>query len=426
MTAFYNEIDPVAAHVLRAMIADGHIAPGDVCERSIKELTANDLRGYTQCHFFAGGGFWSVAARLAGWRDDKPLWTASCPCQPFSQAGKGAGIDDPRHLWPDVDRLIREAVADGQHVPILVGEQVGGSAGYDWFNGVRTDLESQGYETFVADTPACAVDAPHIRQRLYWVAARGHMADADFEQQRRRRHAYTGANLDDARSGTINQVAGPDDSDSLEDAEQQRKRRRIVCGCGDCTSCQRASSQLGRADGDRSREIDVGNSFQSRLEGQRGDGDREAGWSQQDRPIAEADGIITLGDTNGTRELQRREWSEGVQSERGRRDMHTDGRDISFWSDHQWIKCHDGKARRAKSSVRNVADGIFGRSGEDDLEGSGIISEATDYSLIVPAFKGRVNAWKITGNAIVSMQAAQVLGALLDTLTSLHHESQTP
>jgi DNA (cytosine-5)-methyltransferase 1 len=170
VTAYYNEIDPDAAHIMRALIADGVIAPGDVDTRSIKEVQADDLRGYTQCHFFAGGGLWSVAARMAGWPDERPLWTGSCPCQPFSIAGKGGGTDDPRHLWPDLLRLIGAV-----RPPVVVGEQVAGSAGYGWFDGVRADLAGEGFAGRCVDIPACAVDAPHIRQRLYWVA----VADAE-------------------------------------------------------------------------------------------------------------------------------------------------------------------------------------------------------------------------------------------------------
>jgi DNA (cytosine-5)-methyltransferase 1 len=108
MTAYYNEIDPAAAQWLRNLIEAGHIAPGYVDERSIEDVYPSDLRGFTQCHFFAGVGVWSHALRSAGWSDDRPVWTGSCPCQPFSAAGKGAGFDDERHLWPAFHHLIKE------------------------------------------------------------------------------------------------------------------------------------------------------------------------------------------------------------------------------------------------------------------------------------------------------------------------------
>ena len=91
MAAYYNEFDPFAAAWLRGLIKTGQIAAGDVDERSITEVTADDVRGYTQCHFFAGIGGWSYALRLAGWPDTRPVWTGSCPCQPFSHAGKSGG-----------------------------------------------------------------------------------------------------------------------------------------------------------------------------------------------------------------------------------------------------------------------------------------------------------------------------------------------
>lgn len=64
-------------HVPTAHIADGQIAPGEVDERDIQEIQPSDLHGFTQCHFFAGIGGWSLALRLAGWPDDRPVWTGS-------------------------------------------------------------------------------------------------------------------------------------------------------------------------------------------------------------------------------------------------------------------------------------------------------------------------------------------------------------
>jgi len=166
MAAYYNEIEPYAAQWLRNLIKAGHIADGEVDERSIINVRPTDLAGFTQCHFFAGIGGWSHALRLAGWPDDRPIWTGSCPCQPFSVAGKGAGIDDPRHLWPHFFCLIGAV-----RPPVVMGEQVAGAAGYGWLDGVRADLEAEKYACRGVDIPACAVDAPHIRSRLYWVAS---------------------------------------------------------------------------------------------------------------------------------------------------------------------------------------------------------------------------------------------------------------
>jgi DNA (cytosine-5)-methyltransferase 1 len=138
MVAYYNENEPYAAQWLRNLIAAGHIAPGDVDDRSILEVKADDVRGYTQCHFFAGIGVWSYALRLAGWPDDRPVWTGSCPCQPFSVAGKRAAHADERHLWPAWFALIREC----RPVTVL-GEQVSGKIGLAWFDHVRADLRSK-------------------------------------------------------------------------------------------------------------------------------------------------------------------------------------------------------------------------------------------------------------------------------------------
>lgn len=136
--AYYNEFDPYAAQWLRNLIAAGHIAPGDVDERSIEDVHPDDLKHYTQCHFFAGIGVWSLALRRAGWPDDRPVWTGSCPCQPFSSAGQGAGFDDPRHLWPSWAWLINKL-----RPATIFGEQVARAP--DWIRLVRGDLVAMGY-----------------------------------------------------------------------------------------------------------------------------------------------------------------------------------------------------------------------------------------------------------------------------------------
>jgi len=163
--SYYNETDEYCCQWLEDLIRAGHIADGIVDRRSIQEVQPEDVKEFTQCHFFAGIGEWSRAARLAEWPDDRLLWTGSCPCQPFSVAGKRKGISDERHLWPDFFHLIRSS-----RPAVVMGEQVAGAAGYGWLDGVRSCLEEEDYACGAVDIPACAVNAPHRRSRVYWVA----------------------------------------------------------------------------------------------------------------------------------------------------------------------------------------------------------------------------------------------------------------
>lgn len=172
MVAYYNEIDPYAAAWLRNLIAANLIAPGDVDERSIVDVKPDDLSGYTQCHFFAGIGGWSLSLRLAGWPDDRPVWTGSAPCQPFSVAGKGEGFLDERHLWPQWSRLISERLPS-----VIFGEQ--SAAASDWITLVRGDLEEMGYAVGAIPIEAASAGAPHRRDR-YWF-----FADSEWHEQPR-------------------------------------------------------------------------------------------------------------------------------------------------------------------------------------------------------------------------------------------------
>lgn len=167
MTTFYNEWEPKTAAWLRELARQGHITNGVVDERSIKDIQPDEVRGYRRAHFFAGIGGWDYALRLAGWPDDRPVWTGSCPCQSESLAGERRGAEDPRHLWPDFFGLIKE-----RQPATVFGEQVDAAAKSGWIDLVRTDLEAEGYAFGFHVLGAHSAGAWHIRQRIFWVADR--------------------------------------------------------------------------------------------------------------------------------------------------------------------------------------------------------------------------------------------------------------
>jgi DNA (cytosine-5)-methyltransferase 1 len=222
--AYYNENDPKAAAWLRELIKQGCIAKGEVDTRSIEDVTPSDLNGFSQCHFFAGIGGWSYALRLAGWTDDRPVWTGSCPCQPFSTAGKGKGIADERHLWPALYHLIQQC-----RPAVVFGEQVASPDGLAWFDIVQADLEDQDYACGAADLCAAGVGAPHIRQRLYWMA---YSSSKRLEGHPRhdgatRRKASAGSA---SKSGAFSRVQHTE-SDGWKQRRSESGRRSTSGGC---------------------------------------------------------------------------------------------------------------------------------------------------------------------------------------------------
>jgi DNA (cytosine-5)-methyltransferase 1 len=120
---------------------------------------------FERVHFFAGIAGWDYALNLAGWTG--PVWTGSCPCQPFSAAGKGLAQADERHLWPTWFNLIKECKPH-----FIFGEQVERAIKHNWLDYLQTDMEAEGYATGSCVLPACGIGAPHIRARLWFVAER--------------------------------------------------------------------------------------------------------------------------------------------------------------------------------------------------------------------------------------------------------------
>ena len=230
---YYNDTDPHAISRLRSLISAGLIPPGHVDSRSIADVQPTDLAGFTQCHFFAGIGGWPEALRLAGVSPDMPLWTGSCPCQPFSSAGQRKGTADERHLWPVFCDLIAQCGP-----PVVFGEQVASADGRDWLACVRSEMEALGYAVGAADLCAAGVGAPHIRQRLYFVGL-------SYAYRERRQGLHPLQRADDAgwNAGNPPETSGSRQSGGMADAGRPCGEWRENTGGSDSTQApQRVES----------------------------------------------------------------------------------------------------------------------------------------------------------------------------------------
>jgi len=336
--AYYNEIDPVAAQWLRNLIAAGHIAPGDVDERSIEDVIPDDLAGYTQCHFFAGIGIWSHALRNAGWPDDRPVWTGSCPCQPFSAAGKGAGFADERHLWPAFHWLIEQ-----RRPPVVFGEQVASKDGAAWLDLVSLDLERAGYAFGAVISPAAGYGAPHIRHRSYWVA--------DTERGAAERHRHEMA-------GSPGGVQSP--------ARQQRVWDDAGNGVQSGGMAD-AEHDDGRAD------------FAGRRP------DRGAAYGGRGEPLRLADGDGERRDGKSILLLAGRSQQADLEAARHGSNLRP-GPVNGLWRDADWLHCRDAKWRPVEPGTFPLAHGASGRVGRLRAYGNGIV--APQAQAFVDAYLG--------------------------------------
>ena len=327
--AYYNEIDPYAAQWLRNLIAAGHIAPGDVDERSIVDVRADDLRGYAQAHFFAGIGGWSIALRLAGWPDDRPVWTGSCPCQPFSAAGAGKAADDGRHLWPSWFPLIAE-----RRPSVVFGEQVEAAIGWGWLDAVYADMEGAGYACAAAVLPACGVGAPHIRNRLWFVA--------DSSSERRQQNA--GSTSGDEKEGGRARWDGSKPNGDHE-----------LSGDG--------------ADG-HAGELGDAESIDGRLpEGQVRQQDFESARSGKTGELGNADGA-RLPERVGDGRVQRQ-----TMGPHSGQTIECGSALSGFWHDAEWIDCTDGKARPVGPGSFPLGHGIQRRTSKLRAYGNAIVPQ---------------------------------------------------
>lgn len=394
---YYNEFDHSAAEWLRELIADGSIPPGDVDERSITDVTATDLLGYTQCHFFAGIGGWSLALRLAGWPDNRPVWTGSCPCQCFSTAGKQRGFADERDLWPVFADLIRQCRPE-----CVFGEQVENAIRHGWLDRVYADMEREGYAVGAHVLGAHSVGAPHRRYRLYW----GAVSVADNASEQYERSGEPGENRS---SKLANGYGNGGMADGANDGRNERMQgAEGSVGQGECRGLRESAGKsddggVDDTEGIGRRICDAANV---------GAADREV------NALADASGR-GCGVANGNGERQQERCISISMAPDEQRESEAIGAELRSlsglppWSNSRFIYCRDGKVRRipAESLLLRMADGLSG-----DVDGIGVagISEVGGFPLTTKK-EGRAMLLKGYGNAIVPEVASEFIGAFMET-----------
>ena len=379
--AYYNEIDPYAAEWLRSLIRSGHIADGIVDERSISDVRPDELQEFTQCHFFAGIGVWSYALRSAGWEDDRPVWTGSCPCQPFSGAGNRKGVADKRHLWPHWFHLIEQC-----RPSTVFGEQVASKDGLGWIDLVQADMEGADYAIGAFDLCSAGFGAPHIRQRLWFVAdtddtRRQGWISGRSDTERQDQHGHVGRDsATDRVADTESQQSSSDDNGG--EPRQVSQSEQVQSGGG--------RSGIGRVDDT------IGDGRNAR-----GIGDHGRNVGEQSDPVvedgrvgnAQHDGQSTITEPRGDDQDASDDAKEqivSVQSEGAsvaRDDRSGDGGEgggvaethahetNGFWSDADWLLCRDGKWRPVRPQSFPLVDGATARVGRLRAYGNAITAQ---------------------------------------------------
>ena len=368
MKAYYNEFDPKAAQWLRQLIANGLIMDGIVDDRSIIDVQPEDLKGFTRHHFFAGIGGWELALQLADWPIDRPVCTASLPCQPFSVAGAQKGKEDARHLLPHFIELVKQCNFD-----TIFGEQVPGAIKHGWLDDLCTEMEREKYQVGKIVLTAAGTGAPHIRQRLYWVA-------------------------DSINTGSQGRLSG------RQDTERETVDRRAGCsgtvdGLGDTELHGHNGSEIRRSIGES--EIESG---MLKSEGSNTDGRPESQLTASGSELKRAGSSRALP-AGGICDTQSNKEHTGTTG--GLHAQFSHERTVNDWSDPDWLHCRDEKYRPIKPSIEPLANGL--------PRGMGYSSDPSEPIEPNNTQEARVMRLKGYGNAIVPQVAASFIQAFLES-----------
>jgi len=307
---------------------------------------------------------------------DFDLICGGIPCQPFSVAGKKKGKEDDRHLWPYMYEIIKH-----KKPTWVIVENVGGFVNVA-LDDVCLDLETQGYATQSFIIPACSVEAPHRRDRI-WILGKNlenpgrALRQGGIEQ---------GENADEVGQGNADQLERSGSTSRSDVANSQLKG--LEGQHGDSSS-QRGQDEgsLSGTEGSSRTDEDVSNSSGQRLEGHRGEHglreiseEEQASRSSQEQDVSHAKELDRNVDVNGHSGQGDGQQRQGLQGELGgassnRAEDVADSKSIESGEQTQWKGREDtqrgsddsrGLEREGRKDVANTER--LGQQGQGEHE----------------------------------------------------------
>ncbi len=331
-TAYYNEIDPFAAAWLRNLIDAGCIAPGVVDTRSIEEVTANDLKDSHSAISSPGSASGLTPCGAPDGLTVAPSGQVPAPASHSASQENAGNSTTPATCGHMVLPCI--AVPPSRYL----GEQVASKDGLAWFDVVQLNLEEAEYAVAVVNLCAAGIGAPHIRQRLFWVA------DATYKQHQKRlsgcaesHRPRSGRSPAESTGYCLPHGLAHTNNDSRERrlSGWQDSQREVINGSSGCGG---TDSRLAYADNEQ-RPLTLP---------AKGYEDISRQWNKNSEAIA------------------------GFSSDSGTSPVN------GFWRDADWLFCRDGKWRPVKPGLKPLVNGLAGRVGQVRAYGNAIVAPVAE------------------------------------------------